>query len=93
VSRQHDAHVRARSRLLRRIVARMYEWKSNFRKVTPEQMLRQAEACLAAFRWPAHDWQTRRGAYYAIDGAAVIGQYKDVPARIVHSIMCTEVPR
>jgi hypothetical protein len=94
--RQHDAHVRARKRLLTRIVDRAVEWgaASVYRRRgdTHEAALaRVADDCrkrLASFRWPP-GWEVKRGRYYVVGGADVVGQYADVPSQVIHSIMCS----
>ncbi len=77
-SEQHNAHVKARKALLRRVVDRAYSWDVTraFRGLSEHDMRcmieRAAELALAEFEWPK--------------GLATVN--KSVPATVVHSIMC-----
>jgi len=98
-----NAHVRVRDRLLSRIVDRAMQWSGSLdpeRKRKSEtweeyRARRTAEAArqLAAYKWPT-GWDDKLSRYETFGARQhVIGKYADVPTAIVHSIMCTQVPR
>lgn len=98
MARQHDAHVRARARLLKRIRERWMDWglPIHMRRYTIDQQLtRIDQACakaLSAHKW-REGWENRLSAYVPFPTLSrpsqrVIGQYRDVPASEIHSIMC-----
>lgn len=89
---QHDAHVRARRTLLRRVVDRRIEWGgARVPGETAEQRMarieREAATALAGYEWSGK-WWVKYGAYSPYEGQEIKGTYKDVPASSIHNIMC-----
>lgn len=88
-ARQQDAHVRARKRLISRVVDRAVEWGST-RGVPAGGLDAWAAAGVDAFDWAGTpDWGIHQtGRYYpgsGYDGPKV--PYKDVPTDVIHSMM------
>lgn len=100
-SRQKDAHVRARKALIQRVIARSVEWmtygsrgpKGETGDAWQARMERTVARKLAAFRW-SEGWGDKYSRYSPFgERQVVIGQYADVPSHVVHSIMCTTLPK
>lgn len=102
MSQQRDAHVRAREALLKKVVDRMFDWGvgrhgRQRRKETWEQevarMRRMAARRLALFQWPPN-WGDKMSPYAPYGPRQVkVGDFRDVPAHVVHAIMCVQVPK
>lgn len=99
-SRQHDAHVRARTAIIRRLIDRSVEWmtltmrgpKNETGDQWQARMNRIFGRKLAAFRWP-NDWGDKLSPYQPYGSPQKkIGTFKDVPSNIIHSIMCVQIP-
>lgn len=90
-AKQHNAHVRAYRRLISRIVARRYDWGLGWalQGATFSELKASAAEALARYEW-IDGWQWKQpGTYHSIGGynePRVL--YKDVPASVLHSIMC-----
>ncbi len=96
--RQHDAHVRARLRLIRRVRDRMDEWGSPGRRrgESIEDLMarrdKMAAQRLAAHKW-CDGWWIKWGPYSPYSGCENLGMLKDVPEHEIHSIMCNPYPK
>lgn len=94
MGRQYDAHVRARKRLLRKVVDRQRDWGLPFhlRGLSYEEaeaaLFASAKRRLARFEWP-EGWSVKLGPYHPYARREVLGIYKTIPASIIHGIMCT----
>lgn len=103
-ARQHDAHVRARARLITRIVDRRMEWGTSFGRFKHGKTeswddyrarLRKAAAnALAEYPW-REGWDRIADEPYCVFGGMSgpggrqrMRQAKDVPANVIHAIMC-----
>ncbi len=81
-ARQHNAHVRARARLITRVIDRAWDWRvGGMNGLTTEERATWAAAGVAAYPWSV-GWGTR--AATAWRNAA---PYKDIPAHVIHGIM------
>lgn len=98
--RQHDAHVRARAAIIRRLIDRAVDWmtlttrgpKNETGDQWQARMNRIFGRKLAAFRWP-DDWGDKLSPYQPYGSPQKkIGTFKDVPTDIIHSIMCVQIP-
>lgn len=99
--KQHDAHVRARKALARKVINRRLAWghPMRFRQTHAKLfkardwaaieaiLLAEALDAIASHRW-LDGWGNKYGAYSPFDGQALLGQHKDVPAGTIHHIMC-----
>jgi hypothetical protein len=86
--RQHDAHVRARRAILRRVINRALEWTSSW--ASSPQREQVAAAKLAQFcraPWPSY-WMTKTAGRYPNQ---VEVPARDIPSMVIHSIMCKQV--
>lgn len=88
--RRHDAHVIARRRLLSRIEDRMVVW---FTTRGGPSKADCAAACLAAYRWPAEWGMIPAEPYSPFGPRQRLKLAKDVPAAVIHDIMCSRPAR
>jgi len=97
----HDAHVKEREAIIQKVVDRMCEWHS-VRKLASEtwaehgeRMRRLAGQKLAAYKWNGREYvkRERYTTTWGYDGWRDVGFYKQLPARVIHSIMCVNVER
>lgn len=95
MTKQYDVHVRARARIITRVVNRRIEWGTHDhrRGESYEGMLDRLRAnaaiALSAYRW--HDgWGMVADEPYAVFGHEQrFRMAKDVPSYVIHAIMCT----
>lgn len=84
--RRHDSHVRARASIIRRVVSRWVDWGTG--NPPWEEMEAAAARGLADFRWDVN-WHDKMSPYAPFGPRqAVVGRFKDVPAFVIHMIMC-----
>ena len=84
---QHNAHVRARARLITRVIDRAWDWKiGGMNGLTREERTVWAAAGVAAYQWPA-GWGTK-AAPRGFQGST---QYKDVPAHVIHNMLVASI--
>lgn len=98
MTKQYDAHVRARSRIITRVVNRRIEWglhslRSQRQGESFEDMVKRLRVSvaksLAAYRWHP-GWGMVADEPYSVFGREQRRRMaKDVPAHIIHAIMCT----
>jgi hypothetical protein len=87
-ARQHDAHVRARRGILRRVINRALDWSSTWASSPRREQI--AAAKLAHFSrepWPSYWTRKTVGRYPDHESAPARG----IPSMLIHSIMCTRV--
>lgn len=92
-----DSHVRARRALARRVIARRLDWSMGadpLRAVLraanwdADALLPAAYAAIGGFKWRT-GWGDKLSTYSSFGSAqSVVGTYRDVPADVVHQIMC-----
>lgn len=97
-AKQHDAHVRARRKIEKRVFDRFLEWDAGstrrirgWRKVGWEEYYTAVRAAVAravgAYRWRPDTW-TCHGKYY-YDRPQASWPAKDVTNHEIHGVMCT----
>lgn len=98
-ARQHDAHVRARRALARRVIDRRLNWGLEFAvpkkqrsligwEKFEELMLAAAMSAISVHQW-REGWGNKLSAYRTFGPPQrVVGTFADVPANEVHQIMC-----
>jgi hypothetical protein len=100
IALRHDAHVRARRALARRVLDRRAEWGLIGQTVARAALKLigwdRLDAALMAAAYDAisaHQWRAGWGeklSRYSLFGAkqTVTGTYRDVPVETIHSLMC-----
>lgn len=98
--RQADAHVRARTALAKRVIARAMEWGlgTKFGAILKaanydfDVLLPYVYTAIAEYPW-REGWGDKLSKYQTFGAPQrVIGIYADVPAAVVHDIMCRMRP-
>lgn len=84
-AKQHDAHIQARAKIIRRVMQRDREWGSKKHWMTEEQIA----MCVANHKWRPSDFMIFVGRYSSFNkNTQRQVMAKDIPNGVIHAIMC-----